>query len=87
MQILKLHVCCSSAYSCMCKSVHSLVHQPGTGVRGYQSIPPAEDDSLEVGGAGACSTILAIVSFTFVVMFFPFSLLVSIKVSDMILYQ
>ena len=65
----------------MCKSVHSLVHQLGTGVRGYQSIPPADDVDVTVGGAGACSTVLAIISFTFVVLLFPFSLLVSVKVS------
>ena len=45
---------------------------------------PSTDNELAVAtgeGLGCCGNILAVVSFITIVMFFPFSLLVSIKVS------
>ncbi len=53
------------------------------GRKNYQTIPavPPVDIAIDVGGGGGCSGILAIFSYIFVVLFFPFSLFYSIKVS------
>ena len=53
------------------------------GRKNYQTIPdiPSVDLIIDVGGGGGCSGLLSIFSYIFVVLFFPFSLFYSIKVS------
>ena len=52
-------------------------------MRTYQSIPPVDvaEDDVEIGGGGACGTVMAGLSFLLTILFFPFSLCYTIKVS------
>ena len=53
-----------------------------SGMRTYQSIPPVDVvDEVEVGGGGFCTTVMAVFSFLLAMLFFPFSLCYTIKVS------
>lgn len=71
----------------VCEYIALFNMQPGSFSRGYQSIPSAEPDDINVsvGGGGVCANFLAVIAFIFVVLLFPFSLMVSIKVNTLVL--